>query len=101
MPEMRHSLRRRLLFASATLAILVGAAYVVLIVTLFDVRSQQRARGHSEKVIAKANNLEQLVLDLDTDARRYAVTRNGSYLGALRIASQKMRSASEQLVGLS
>jgi signal transduction histidine kinase len=95
------SLQRRLLFASASLGVLVGAAFVVLIVTLFNVRNQQRARSHSERLIAKANELEQLVLDLETDARRYAITRDGVYLGPLRVASKNLQSASKELVVLS
>jgi signal transduction histidine kinase len=95
------SLRRRLLFASVSLGVLVGAAFVILIVTLVNVRNQQRARSHSERLIAKANELEQLVLDLETDARRYAITRNGVYLGPLRAASQNLQSVSKELVALS
>src|SRR6266481_1542288 len=95
------SLRRRLLFASVSLGVLVGAAFVILIVTLVNVRNQQRARSHSERLIAKTNELEQLVLDLETDARRYAITRNGVYLGPLRAASQNLQSVSKELVALS
>jgi signal transduction histidine kinase len=41
------------------------------------------------------------VLDLETDARRYAITRKGVYLGPLRVASQDLQSVSRQLVVLS
>ncbi len=90
-----------MLFASTALGVLIGAVFVILIVTLRNVRDQQRARGHSETVIASANHLEQIVLDLETDARRYAITRKGVYLGPLRVASQNLRSVSNQLVALS
>ena len=90
-----------MLFASMSLGVLVGAAFVILIVTLRNVRDQQRPRGHSERLIATANHLEQIVLDLETDARRYAITRNGVYLGPLRVASQKLQSVSKELVALS
>ena len=93
--------RRRLLFASLSLGVLVGAAFVILIVTLLNVRNQQRARTDSERLIAKTNQLEQAVLDLETDARRYAVTRNGVYLGSLRLASENLQSLSRELVALS
>jgi signal transduction histidine kinase len=95
------SLRRRMLFASISLGVLVGAAFVILIVTLLNVRNQQRARTDSERLIAKTNQLEQAVLDLETDARRYAVTRNGVYLGPLRLASDNLQSLSRELVALS
>jgi len=90
-----------MLFASTALGVLIGAVFVILIVTLRNVRDQQRARGHSEAVIASANHLEQIVLDLETDARRYAITRKGVYLGPLRVASQDLQSVSRQLVALS
>ena len=90
-----------MLFASTALGVLIGAVFVILIVTLRNVRDQQRARGHSETVIASANHLEQIVLDLETDARRYAITRKGVYLGPLRVASQDLQSVSRQLVALS
>ena len=80
---------------------LVGAVFVVLIVTLVQVRDQQRARAHSERVIATATDLERRVLDLETDARRFAVTGRGVYLRPLVNASADMKSASERLVELS
>ena len=90
-----------MLIASISLGVLVGAAFVILILTLLNVRNQQAARGHSERLIAKTNQLEQIVLDLETDARRYAITRDGVYLGPLRVASQKLQSVSKELVALS
>jgi signal transduction histidine kinase/CHASE3 domain sensor protein len=97
----QRSLQRRLLFASAVLAVLVGAVFVVLIVTLVQVRNQQRGRAHTEQVIATATDLERRVLDLETDARRFAVTGRGVYLRPLVDASAQMKSASQRLVELS
>jgi len=90
-----------MLFASTALAVLVGAVFVVLIVTLVQVREEQESRAHSEQLIAAANELEQRVLDLETDARRFAVTRRAVYLGPLIDASNNMKAASRQLVALS
>ena len=98
---MQRSLKRRLLFATTTLAVLVAAVFVVLIVTLVQVRNEQRASGRSERLIAAANDLEQRVLDLETDARRFAVTRRGVYLGPLVSASKSMKGASKHLVAMS
>ena len=80
---------------------LVGAAFVVLIVTLVQVRDQQRKRAHTEQVIATATDLERRVLDLETDARRFAVTGRGVYLRPLVDASAQMKAGSQQLVELS
>jgi signal transduction histidine kinase len=97
----QRSLQRRLLFASGALAVLVGAVFVVLIVTLVQVRHQQRTRAHTEQVIATATDLERRVLDLETDARRFAVTGRGVYLRPLVDASATMKAASQRLVELS
>ena len=90
-----------MLFASTVLAALVGAVFVVLIVTLAQVRHQQHARARSERLIATANDLEQRVLDLETDARRFAVTGRGVYLRPLVGASANMKTLSKRLVELS
>jgi len=97
----QRSLHRRLLFASAVLGVLVGGVFVVLIVTLVQVRDQQRNRAHTERVIATATDLERRVLDLETDARRFAVTGRGVYLRPLVDASAQMKAESQQLVELS
>jgi signal transduction histidine kinase/CHASE3 domain sensor protein len=97
----QRSLQRRLLFASVVLAALVGAVFVVLIVTLVQVRNQQRSRAHSEQVIATASDLERRVLDLETDARRFAVTGRGVYLRPLVDANADLKAASQRLVELS
>jgi signal transduction histidine kinase/CHASE3 domain sensor protein len=97
----QRSLQRRLLFASAALAVLVGAVFVVLIVTLVQVRKQQRARAHTEQVIATAADLERRVLDLETDARRFAVTGRGVYLRPLVDANAGLKGTTRRLVELS
>ena len=67
-------------FASAGLAALIGAAFVILIVAIVNLRSQSRTERHSEEVIATANKLEKLVLDLQTGARGYVISHHGVYL---------------------
>jgi signal transduction histidine kinase len=64
-------------FASAGLAALIGAAFVILIVAIVNLRSQSRTERHSEEVIATANKLD---LDLQTGARGYVISHHGVYL---------------------
>jgi signal transduction histidine kinase/CHASE3 domain sensor protein len=90
-----------MLFASTALAVLVGAVFVLLIVTLVQGRRQQHTRAQSERLIATSNKLEQRVLDLETDARRFAVTGQGVYLRPLVGASANMKALSKRLVELS
>ena len=96
-----RSLQRRMVFASVALAVVVGGVFVILIVTLLNLRSQRHSRVQSERLIATANSLEQRVLDLETDARRFAVSRRGVYLGPLVTASKEMKALSKQLVAQS
>ena len=90
-----------MVLASVALAVLVGAAFGVLIVVISNVHRQQRATAHSEQVIETANQFEQLVLDLETDARRYAITGKGVYLGPLVSANANLKTASNRLIKLS
>ena len=86
--------------ASATLALLVGAAFAVLIATLLNARDVQRQRTSSEMVIAEANLLEQQVLNLETDARRYAITNHGVYLQPLINSNKTIGSIADRVVRL-
>jgi signal transduction histidine kinase len=97
---MQRGLQRRMLLACGGLALLVGAAFVVLIATLLSARSTQAARTRSEQVIAQANLLEQQVLNLETDARRFAITHHGVYLHPLVAANQNLTVTANRLVVL-
>ena len=80
--RMQPGLRRRMFVASLTLALFVGAVFAILIVTLLKRRHTQAVGRGPSLVIAQANLLEQQVLNLETDARRYAITKHGVYLTA-------------------
>jgi signal transduction histidine kinase len=97
---MQRGLQRRMLLACGGLAVLVGAAFLVLIATLLSARSTQAARTRSEQVIAQANLLEQQVLNLETDARRFAITHHGVYLRPLVDANRNLSVTATRLVAL-
>jgi signal transduction histidine kinase len=80
---MRRTLRRRMFLASAALALLVGAAFVTLIVTVLSLRDQSRAARHSEQVIATANRLERLLIDLESGQRGFVITQDEKFLAPL------------------
>jgi signal transduction histidine kinase/HAMP domain-containing protein len=96
-----RSLQHRLVFASVALGVLVGAAFVTLIVTLHNARGQERARARSERLIASASRLEQLVLDLEGDARRYVITHDSPSFAPLVNARRRFDAESLRLVELS
>ena len=78
-----------LLVAGAVLAILVGEFYVV-VGTFNSIRSHTRTEQTSEAAVVAAVQLETLVLDLETGARGYVITRDPRFLQPLRAAEHKL-----------
>jgi signal transduction histidine kinase len=97
---MRRTLRRRMFIASAALALLVGAAFVTLLLTVLSLRDQSRLARHSEQVIATANRLERLLIDLETGHRGYVITRDPTFLEPLHDARAAYPRVSARLVEL-
>lgn len=78
--RVRGGLTRRLVIATAVLAVTVQAVFVVL---LFALAEEERARdrvNESQRVLVAANELERLVLDLETGERGYLITRQERFL---------------------
>ena len=66
--------------ASGLLALVVGIAFAVLLVSVADLReTAQRARS-SEEVLITANHLERLVVDLETSGRGFVITGQERFL---------------------
>ena len=78
--DVRGGLTRRTVLASAVLALLVGAVFVVLIRAVTKERDSADQAIRSQEVIAAANRLERLVLDLETGQRGFAITGNERFL---------------------
>ena len=74
------SLQTRLVAASALLAILVAAAFVILILSLGTLRGATRQEAQSRDVTAEALMLQTLVLDVETSLRSYVITGQKSLL---------------------
>ncbi|HEY3086937.1 MAG TPA: HAMP domain-containing protein [Jatrophihabitantaceae bacterium] len=73
-------LTRRMVLASVVLAVIVGAAFVVLLLAISDIRANERQAHRSENAAVTVNQLSQLLVDLDTGARQYALTRDQAML---------------------
>lgn len=97
---MRVGLTGRIVGASAALALVVCAGFAILSVSIRELRNAANQAHHSETVVATANRLEKLVLDLETGQRGYIVTRDERFLQPWREAHRTIGGASEQLVGL-
>jgi signal transduction histidine kinase len=79
-------LTRRMVVASGRLALVVGAAFVVLLVSVADLRTTERRARHSEQVLAAVNQLERLVVDLETGVRGLVITGQERFLTPWRDA---------------
>ena len=69
-----------MLVASGLLALIVGAAFTVLLVTIADLRRSEQMAFHSEEVLVTANRLERLVVDIEAGERVFLITGQDSSL---------------------
>jgi len=69
-----------MLIASGLLALVIGAAFAVLLVSVADLRAQERLTTRSQEVLITANQLERLVVDLETGVRGFAITGQEQFL---------------------
>ncbi|HEV2901978.1 MAG TPA: CHASE3 domain-containing protein [Gaiellaceae bacterium] len=89
------------MLASALLTLVVGAAFAVLLVAVADLRDASRAARHSEEVLAAVNELERLVVDLETGVRGFVITGEERFLEpweAARAAVPARAAALQELV---
>jgi signal transduction histidine kinase len=90
-------LTRRMAVASGLLALIVGAAFAVLLVSVADLHSAERLARHSEEVLAAANQLERLVIDLETGQRGFVLTGQQRFLQPWRDAQVAVPEATRTL----
>jgi signal transduction histidine kinase len=69
-----------MLVASGLLALVIGAAFAVLLLSVADLRTQERLTTRSQEVLVTANQLERLVVDLETGVRGFVITGQEKFL---------------------
>jgi signal transduction histidine kinase len=69
-----------MILASVALALVVGAAFAILLFTIAEARNAENSARHSQDVLIAANGLEQRVLDLETGQRGFLLTRQMEFL---------------------
>jgi signal transduction histidine kinase len=69
-----------MLVASGLLALVIGAAFAVLLLSVADLRTQERRTTRSQEVLVTANQLERLVVDLETGVRGFVITGQEQFL---------------------
>ena len=84
--------------ASVALAVLVTAAFATLLVAVAGLRRESTQARHAEQVISTANQLETLVLDLETGQRGYAITRDPAFLQPMLSAERVYPDVADRLL---
>jgi len=78
----------------------VGLALVfaVMFLAIAGLRHRSLEARHSQQVIATANQLELLVIDLETGVRGFAITKDETYLRPWQVARHRYPGATRRLV---
>jgi signal transduction histidine kinase len=82
----REGLTRRMVIASGLLALLVGFAFAVLFFAISSLRDSQSQARLSRVELAAADELEKLVVDLETGSRGFVITGEERFLEPWRAA---------------
>ena len=94
---MRGGLTLRLAVASAVLALVVAAAFTVLLSSVAELRGLQQQAARSAEVLVGANHLEKLVVDLETGPRGFILTGQDDFLEPWRDAQKAIPGQVSQL----
>ena len=76
----RSGLVVRIAFAACAVGIGLAIVFAVLFLAITSLRQRSLDARHSQQVIANANQLQTLVIDLETGVRGFAITRDERYL---------------------
>jgi signal transduction histidine kinase len=80
----RLSLQRRMVAASAVLALVVGVVFIAMILALSDMHSAREQEAHSKEATAAAFALQSLVLDIERNLRGYVFSGRSEFLPAYK-----------------
>jgi signal transduction histidine kinase len=73
-------LTQRLVAASILLALVVGGGFAVMLLAIDELRADDRRTRRAQRVTVAANQLERLLLDLETGERGFILTREDQFL---------------------
>jgi signal transduction histidine kinase len=96
----RGGLTRRMVIASALLALLTSSAFAVLVLAIRDQRSSAQLARHAQEVLAAANRVERLLVDIETGTRGYLLTGDNRFLQPAHAGEAGFAQASSELVDL-
>jgi len=90
-----------MVIASGMLALVVAAAFAVLLASITQLHGAERKASHSQDVLVSANRLDRLVSDLETGQHEFLITAREDALApwsAARTAFPRQATALERLV---
>jgi signal transduction histidine kinase len=76
----RGGLALRVAVASALLSLLIGGVFALLVGAITGMRDAALLARHSDQVLTAANDLERIVIDLETGERGYLLTKDEEFL---------------------
>jgi signal transduction histidine kinase len=97
---MSSGLTRRIAAASGLLALIVAAAFAVVLLAIDDLREFQNRTSHAQEVLTASNELERLLLDLETGQRGFILTGDERFLEPWMAARGRFPSRARALLRL-
>jgi CHASE3 domain sensor protein len=91
---------RRILLASGVLVFLMGVVFSILILAIGSLRETSLLSQQSQEVLAVANTLERLVLDVETGQRGFVITREPRFLEPWDAARRRIPEVGRELLSL-
>jgi CHASE3 domain sensor protein len=99
-PGTGGGLSRRMAVASVLLALIVGAAFAVLLLAMSNLRTSSRLLTHSREATAAADQLEEIVIDLETGVRGFVIAGQERFLEPWKAARDAFPQRARTLEGL-
>jgi signal transduction histidine kinase len=96
----RSGLAVRIAVSAFMVGLGLALVFAVLFLAITGLRHRSLEARHSQQVIATANQLQTLVIELETGVRGFAITRKPRYLAPWRDASARYPAATQRLVQL-
>jgi len=96
----RSGLVARIAVSAVVVGLGLALVFAVLFLAITGLRHRSNEARHSQQVIATANKLQTLVIDLETGMRGFAISRDRSFLKPWTSARQQYPGAVAELVRL-
>jgi signal transduction histidine kinase len=98
--DLKQGLTRRMVIASGLLALLVAVAFATLYFAISNTRDSELLARNSRLELAAADQLEKLVIDLETGARGFVITGEKRFLEPWQIARADLPAQARSLTNL-